>query len=89
MGSSSRKCLHVLQKICGSRIILPSTYEVSGELSLSTEGVIAYGGFCDVYQGFLGGAGVCIKLLRISDMGDQAMVKKVSLPDSRRLVIMS
>jgi len=58
---------------------------VSGELSLSTMEVVAYGGFCDAYRGTLGGAGVCIKRLRISTTGDQAMVRKVSHSENRPL----
>ena len=85
MGSPSRKCLHVLQKICRSRRVLPSTYEVSGKLSFSTMGVVAYGGFCDVYKGSLGGADVCVKRLRVSNTGDQANIKKVSRSENRRL----
>ena len=85
MGSPSRKCLHILQKICSSKRILPPTYEVSGELSLSTMEVAAYGGFCDAYRGTLDRAGVCIKRLRISTTGDQAMVRKVSYSENRPL----
>jgi len=68
-------------------MILPSTYEVSGELSLSTMGVVAWGGSCDVYKGSLGGVGVSIKRLRIPVMGEQGPVKKVFHPASCRLVI--
>jgi len=49
--------------------------------------VIVCGGFCDVYKGTLGGAGVCIKRLRMTATGDQETIKKVSNPDSRRLAI--
>jgi len=66
-------------------MVLPPTYEVSGELSLSTMEVVAYGGFCDVYRGTLGGASVCIKRLRISITGDQEMIRKVLHFEHRRL----
>ena len=78
--SSFRKCLHVLQKICSSRVVLPPTYEVSGELSSTATQPVAFGGFCDAYKGTLGGADVCIKKLRISTTGDQVAVKQVSHP---------
>ena len=78
MGLQTRKCLYVLRKICSSRMILPSVYEVSGELSLATGQPLAYGGFCDAYKGFLGGADVCIKRLRISTMGGQVAVRQVT-----------
>jgi len=82
MDSSYRKCLHVLQKICSSRMILPAMYEVSGTLSISTTQVVAYGGFCDVYRGSLGASDVCIKRLRVSATCDRAMVKQVTHPHS-------
>jgi hypothetical protein len=80
MSSPSRKCLHVLRKICSSRMILPSAYEVSGELSFTTTEPVAFGGFCDVYKGTLGGADVCIKRLRITTTGDRAAVRRVTHP---------
>jgi len=78
MGLPTRKCLHVLRKVCSSGMILPSTYEVSGELSFTTVQPLAFGGFCDVYKGTLGGADVCIKRLRISTRGDQMAVRQVT-----------
>jgi len=66
-------------------MVLPSTYEVSGEISLSAMEVVAFGGFCDVYKGSLGGADVCVKLLRTSPAGSRAMVKEVSHSENRRL----
>ena len=78
MGLPTRKCLHILRKICGLRMILPSVYEVSSELSPTTAQPVAFGGFCDVYKGTLGGADVCIKRLRISTMGDQVAVRQVT-----------
>jgi len=66
-------------------MVLPSTYEVSGELSLNTMEMVAYGGFSDAYRGTLGGAGVCIKRLRIFITSDRVMVKKVPHPHNIRL----
>ena len=59
-------------------MVLPSTYEVSGELSYITTQPIAFGGFCDVYEGYLGQQHVCIKRLRIS--GNRELVKRVCHP---------
>ena len=87
MGSPSRKCLHVLQKICSSRMILPSVYEVSGELSSTATHPDAFGRFCDVYKGTLGGADICIKRLRISTTGDQAAVRRVTYPRIFRYIV--
>ena len=81
-GEPFRKCLHVLQKICSSRMTLPAMYEVSGTLLFSTTEVKAYGGFCDVYKGTLDTSDVCIKRLRISATGDRKKVKQVPHPRS-------
>ncbi|KAF9789156.1 kinase-like domain-containing protein, partial [Thelephora terrestris] len=70
------KCLHVLKKICSSKRILPSAYEVSGKLSCDTAHPVAYGGFCDAYRGTLDLETVCIKRLRISSTGDQLLVER-------------
>lgn len=75
----------MLQKICSLRMILPTTYKVSGELSFDATQPVAFGGFCDVHKGYLGAADVCIKRLRISATGDREMVKKVYHPHDPRL----
>ena len=59
-------------------MVLPSTYEISDVLLVTTILPIAHGGFCDVYKGTLSGENVCIKRLRISTMGGQAAVKQVA-----------
>ena len=77
-GPPFRKCLRLLQKICSSRTVLPSAYEVSDKLSVTATSPVAFGGFCDVYKGTLSGENVGIKRLRISTTGDQAAVKQVA-----------
>lgn len=84
-GGSSRKCLHVLRKICGFRKVLPTTYELSRDVLPIRQSPDAFGGFCDAYEGTLS-VRVCIKRLKISATGDLEKVKKVphlcnSLPD--------
>ena len=74
----------MLREICSSRMILPSTYEVSGELSRNTNKPIAYGGFSNVYKGYNGHENVCIKRLRRDVAGDQTLVKQVSYPHNLR-----
>lgn len=74
----------MLRKICGSRKVLPTTYEVSREVSSIRQLPDASGGFGDVYEGSLS-AKVCIKRLRISSTGDQEKVKEVS--HSRNLLL--
>jgi len=71
-----RKCLHVLQTICCSKQILPTTYELTGAQLARGKDPTTYGGFCNAYKGTLT-EGICIKELRISST-DQEDVKKVS-----------
>lgn len=66
-------------------MILPPTYEVSGKLSFNSTEAVAFGGFGDAYKGLLGPKNVCIKRLRISATGDQALVKQVFRPQNLRL----
>ena len=72
----SRKCLHVLRKICGARQVLPTSYDVSGTLSVSSKTSIAHGGFGDAYKGTLS-TEVCIKKVRVYSSGDQDAIKEV------------
>lgn len=62
-GSPFREGLHVLQEICGSRAVLPATYDMPDKLSLNTNWV-ASDGSSAIYKGSLGGADVRIKRLR-------------------------
>jgi len=63
-----RKCLQVLQEICCSKQILPTTYELAGARLTREADSIIYGGFCDAHKGTLT-EDVCIKKLRISSTG--------------------
>jgi serine/threonine protein kinase len=65
----------VLQTICRSKKILPTTYELAGVRAVPGNSV-ACGGFCDAYRGTIS-EDVCIKQLRISTTGDRDMVKEV------------
>lgn len=76
-GGTSRKCLHVLRKICGSRKVLPANYELSKELLPPNQLPNTFGGFCDAYEGTLS-VKVCIKRLRVSDTCDLERIKEVS-----------
>ena len=73
--NSFRKCLHVLQKICYSRKILPATYELAG-VRLVSDNPPAHGGFSDAYKGKLV-EDVCVKQFRITAQGDREKVKEV------------
>ena len=78
IGGKSRKCLQVLRRICGSRKILPTNYELSKELLLSSERPKSSGGFCDAYEGTLS-VKVCIKRLTISVICDREKIREVSV----------
>ena len=75
-GGSSRKCLHMLWKICGFWKVLPTTYELSRDVLPIRQVLDVFGGFCDTYEGTLN-VRVCIKQLKISANGDLGKIKKV------------
>ncbi|KAF9789636.1 kinase-like domain-containing protein [Thelephora terrestris] len=62
----SRRCLHKLQAICGRHKILPSSYNIPGDLTIIDDDPVAFGGFSDVWEGTYDGKKVCIKRLRIT-----------------------
>lgn len=78
VGGKSRKCLQVLRRICGSRKVLPTNYELSEKLSPPGQQPTAFGGFCDTYEGTLS-VKVCIKRLKLSATSDQGKIKEVSV----------
>ena len=69
-----RKCLHVLQTICHSKMMLPKTFTLAG-VQLVPGGSPAYGGSSDTFKGTISEE-VCIKQLRISTV-DREKVTKV------------
>ncbi|KAF9785479.1 CNH domain-containing protein [Thelephora terrestris] len=71
----SRRCLHKLQAICGLHNILPSSHNISGEVSRVGDDPVASGGFSDVWKGIYDGRKVCIKYLRITQQTRQAIEK--------------
>ena len=71
----SRRCLHKLQAICCQHNILPSSYNVSGNLKRVDSDPVASGGFSDVWEGVHDGKTVCIKRLRVTQQTRQAIEK--------------
>jgi len=69
-----RKCLHALQTICHSKMILPTTFGLA-RVQFPPGNPLAYGGFSDTYRGIVSEE-VCIKQLRIS-VADREKVKQV------------
>ena len=59
----SRRCLHKLQAICGRHNVLPSSYNVSGDLTRVGDDPVTSGGFADIWEGIHDGRNVCIKHL--------------------------
>jgi len=71
-----RQCLHKLQTICGHHMIIPSSYNVSGDLARVGDYPISVeGGNADVWEGTHGGRKVCIKCPRVSEEDLQAVTQ--------------
>ena len=60
-----RKCLRELRNICGTRMILPTSYTLSSSLLNIGRQPVASGGSGDIYQGTLNGLAVCVKRVRV------------------------
>ena len=67
-----RKCLRELRKICGTRMILPTSCTLSSSLLNVGLHPVASGGPGDVYEGTLDGSRVCVKRVRVHT-GDSPM----------------
>jgi len=63
--SGFHECLCELRNICGTRLILPSSYTPSPSTLDISKQPIASGGPGDVYQGTLNGVAVCIKRIQM------------------------
>ena len=71
-----RRCLHKLQAICGDHMTLPSSHNISGDLSrVGDYPVSVDGSSADVWEGALDGRKVCIKCPRVSEMDFQAVTQ--------------
>ena len=56
-------------------MVLPSSYNVSGDLTTVGDHPVANGGFADVWEGTHGGKKVCIKCPRVSVKDFQAVTE--------------
>ena len=71
-----RRCLHKLQAICGHHMTLPTSHNISGDLTRVGEHPISVeGGSADVWEGIHDGRKVCIKCPRVSEMDLQAITQ--------------
>ncbi|KAF9789479.1 kinase-like domain-containing protein [Thelephora terrestris] len=74
---SSRKRLQVLRKICSSRKILPTNYDLSKDLLVPSGPPKPEGGFCDAFEGSIGGVKVCVKRLKRTVECDHEKLKEL------------
>ena len=84
-----RKCLREFKNICGPKMILPTSYTVSSQLSNINPHPVASGGSADVYEGTLNGSKVCIKRVRIyshkdSHIGPEKVSRPIASPEWHR-----
>ena len=71
---------HTLRKICVKNGILPTTLsEATRDLLVSSNGPEAFGGFAEVWRGYLGHQEVGVKVIKISAKGSADSVLKVRL----------
>ena len=82
-GPAFRKCLIELGSICGNREKLPPRYILEGSLSIPGRYPVTSGGSGDVYEGLLGGSGVCVKRLRLYAKEELQAAKKVHCQRNR------
>jgi len=74
-----RQCLHKLQAICGHHMTLPTSHNVSGNLTrIGGYPISIDGGTADVWEGTHGGRKVCIKCPRVC-MEDLLAVTQVCI----------
>jgi hypothetical protein len=62
--SNFQKCLRELKHICGTRMILPTSYTLPSHLLDICRHPVVSGGSGDVYEGTLNGSKVCVKRVR-------------------------
>ena len=60
-----RKCLRELRNLCGTRMILPTSYTLLSLLLTIGRQPVASGGSGDIYKGTLSGSAVCVKRVRV------------------------
>jgi hypothetical protein len=75
--SGSRRCLRELRHICGTRMILPTSYILSSSRLRVDRHPVASGGSGDVYEGTLDGSEVCVKRVRVYSEGGMKKATKV------------
>jgi hypothetical protein len=68
--------LRKLQKICTSRMRLPSSYILPADELNINGGPFATGGFSDVFNGTYRGSVVCVKRLRVASTSSLENIRK-------------
>ena len=74
------ECLDELRKICGSWMILPTSYTLSSSLLNVDCQPVASGGTGDVYEGTLNNSRVCVKRVRVYSKDGPGKATKVGHP---------
>lgn len=64
-----RRCLRTLRFICANHNVFPSSHIMREGLKKTGDNPVAFGGFADVWEGTYGGEKVCVKALRIYNVG--------------------
>ena len=64
--SASQKCIRELKRVCGTHMILPTSYTIASNRLTIDPFPFAAGGFGDMHNGTLDGSPVCVKRLRVS-----------------------
>ena len=72
-----RKCLREVRKICGTGMILPTSYTISPSVLKTDRQPLASGSSGDIYEGTLSGSKVCVKRVRIYSKEGPENVTKV------------
>lgn len=68
----------LLAKLCNACSVLPTSYNIPGDIELIRNHPHKSGGFADVWEGIYGDEKVAIKALKIYETDDRARMKKVS-----------
>ena len=63
--SASQNCIRELRSVCGTHMILPTSYTIASDRLTIDDFPFAAGGFGEMYNGTLDGSPVCVKRLRV------------------------
>lgn len=76
-GPTFRKCLRELRSLCGTSMVLPTSFTLPSQLLEIDPIPLTSGSSCDVYRGILNGSRVCVKRVRVYAQDTQQTAAKV------------